>query len=173
MIQGPVQRSNLVLVGMPGSGKSTVGVLLAKQAALDFVDTDLLIQSAEGRSLQAIVDDDGYAALRQVEERVLLATDFHHHVIATGGSAVYSDAAMNHLKRHGLVIFLDVSLATVERRIGNFSLRGISKRGDQSIAELFQERYRLYRSYADLIIDADGLDQDQVCGRILATTGLA
>ncbi len=171
-MQGPVQRSNLVLIGMPGSGKSTVGVLLAKRAALDFVDTDLLIQSSEGRSLQAIVDNDGYAALRRIEERVLLATDFHHHVIATGGSAVYSDAAMTHLRAHGLLIFLDVSLVTVRHRIGDFSLRGISKRNDQSIAELFEERHRLYRAYADLIIDADDLDQDQVCDRILATTGL-
>lgn len=171
-MQGPVQRSNFVLIGMPGSGKSTVGVLLAKRAALDFVDTDLLIQSSEGRPLQAIVEDDGYAALRRVEERVLLAIDLHHHVIATGGSAVYSDAAMRHLKTHGLVIFLDVSLATVQARIGDFSHRGISKRHDQSIAELFEERHRLYRTYADLIIDADGLDQDQVCDRILATTGL-
>jgi shikimate kinase len=88
-------------------------------------------------------------------------------VIATGGSAVYSDQAMRHLKRHGLVVFLDVSLATVEQRIGDFSLRGISKRKDQSIAELFSERYALYKQYADVAISGDDFSQDQICAKIL------
>lgn len=160
-------KSNIVLIGMPGSGKSTVGVLLAKRAALGFVDTDLLIQASQGRPLQDIVDNDGYERLRQIEEQVLLSVDLHSHVIATGGSAVYSAPAMAHLHRHGLVVFLDVSLATVERRIGDFSLRGISKRSDQTIAELFRERRQLYKRYADISITGDELDQEQICERIL------
>ncbi|WP_166268936.1 shikimate kinase [Marinobacter caseinilyticus] len=161
------KQSNLVLIGMPGSGKSTVGVLLAKHAAMGFVDTDLLIQASEGRSLQDIVDRDGHDALRRIEERVLLSAHYENHVIATGGSAVYSAAAMAHLKHHGRVVFLDVSLATVEQRIGDFSLRGISKRADQSIAELFRERYALYQTYADVVVPGDDLTHDQVCADIL------
>jgi|SRR5680860_26401 len=122
------QQTNLVLIGMLGSGKSTVGVLLAKQATMGFVDTDLLIQASEGRSLQDIVDSEGHGALRRFEEEVLLSAHYENHVIATGGSAVYSAAAMAHLKHHGRVVFLDVGLATVEQRMGDFSLRGTSKR---------------------------------------------
>ncbi|WP_166258469.1 shikimate kinase [Marinobacter salicampi] len=162
------ERTNVVLIGMPGSGKSTVGVLLAKRSARGFVDTDLLIQTATGQTLQEIVDRSGYQTLRKVEERELLQIELARHVIATGGSAVYSDAAMQHLRRSGVIVFLDVSLATVEARIGDFSLRGISKRADQSIQALFHERGRLYRQYADIIVSADTLDQEQTCDHILA-----
>lgn len=153
---------------MPGSGKSTVGVLLAKRVARNFVDTDLLIQAAEGRSLQEIVDTEGYAALRGIEERVLSDVELDHHVIATGGSAVYSDKAMRHLNARGQVVFLNVSLATVKTRIGDFSLRGISKRPDQTLADLFDERYALYSRYADITIDCDLLSHDQACDAIEA-----
>ena len=96
-------RSNLVLIGMPGSGKSTVGVLLAKQLGLGFIDTDLLIQEEAGRTLQDIVDGDGYQALRRIEEQVLLRLDVRRQVISTGGSAVYSEPAMSHLKAEGII----------------------------------------------------------------------
>nr|WP_203142004.1 shikimate kinase [Marinobacter mangrovi] len=161
------ERPNIVLIGMPGSGKSTVGVLLAKRTAMDFIDTDLLIQSAEGQTLQEIVDGAGYQALRHIEERVLCELNAHGAVISTGGSAVYSDAAMSHLKTNGRVVFLDVSLATVQHRIGDYSLRGISKRPDQTIDELFAERNALYRRYADLIVDCDALNQEQACQAVL------
>ncbi|MBS3803540.1 MAG: shikimate kinase [Oleiphilaceae bacterium] len=169
----PNAQSNIVLIGMPGSGKSTVGVLLAKQATLAFTDTDLIIQASRGRSLQDIVDGDGYEILRQIEEQALLSVNVSNHVIATGGSAVYSAPAMAHLKSQGLVVFLDVSLATVERRIGNFSLRGISKRKDQSLAELFDERHELYLRYADVVIRGDDLSQEQTCEQILKAAELA
>lgn len=115
---------NLIFIGMPGSGKSTIGVLVAKRLGMGFTDTDLLIQEQAGRTLQEIVDRDGYVALRQIEEQVLLALDVQNQVISTGGSAVYSDAAMQHLKRNGTVVFLDISLETVIHRIGDYSLRG-------------------------------------------------
>ncbi|WP_404369093.1 shikimate kinase [Marinobacter sp.] len=165
-------KTNIVLIGMPGSGKSTVGVLLAKRAAMSFVDTDLLIQAAEGRSLQSIIDTDGYEVLRQIEERVLLAIDLENHVIATGGSAVYSERAMTHLGNSGTIVFLDVSLATVEARIGDFSMRGISRRVDQSIAELFEERYQLYKRFADITIAGNARNQEEVCGQILQAARL-
>lgn len=154
---------NVIFVGMPGSGKSTVGVLVAKQLGLGFVDTDLLIQQETGRTLQHIVDEDGYVALRKVEEQVLLNLNVQRHVISTGGSAVYSDAAMQHLKTAGIVVFLDISLDTVCARIGDYSLRGISKRPDQSLVELFEERSALYSRYADLTIQGDALNHEQVC----------
>ena len=159
---------NLVFVGMPGSGKSTVGVLIAKKLGLGFIDTDLLIQQETGRTLQDIVDEDGYVALRKVEEQVLLHLNVQQHVISTGGSAVYSDAAMKHLKAGGIVVYLDISLDTVCTRIGDYSLRGISKRPEQSLLELYEERSALYSRYADLTIQGDALNQEQVCDALLA-----
>lgn len=159
---------NVVFVGMPGSGKSTVGVLVAKKLGLGFIDTDLLIQQETGRTLQDIIDQDGYVALRKVEEQVLLHLNVQQHVISTGGSAVYSDAAMKHLKTGGIVVYLDISLDTVCARIGDYSLRGISKRPEQSLLELYEERSALYSRYADLTIQGDALTQEQVCDALLS-----
>lgn len=164
-------KSNLVLIGMPGSGKSTVGVILAKRTSHDFIDTDVLIQASEHRSLQDIMDSEGYLKLREIEARVLQAIDLDNHVISTGGSAVYSDAAMQNLRNNGTVIYLDVSLATLRQRITDYETRGIAKRPDQSFEDLFEERSRLYRQYADLVIEGDALSQDAVCDEIIA--GLA
>ena len=161
-------KSNIVLIGMPGSGKSTIGIILAKRTSHDFVDTDVLIQSAQGRSLQDILDHDGYLALRDIESQVLQGLELRNHVISTGGSAVYSDAAMRHLKQDGVLIYLDVSLDTLRAHITDYETRGIAKRPDQSFDDLFLERTLLYRKYADITIKGDGLNQDQVCERIMA-----
>lgn len=162
---------NLVLIGMPGSGKSTVGVLLAKRLGLGFIDTDLLIQEQAGRTLQDIVDQDGYEALRHLEEQVLLKLDVRHKVISTGGSAVYSARAMEHLRSSGTLVFLDIPLELVIERIGDHSMRGISRRPDQSLAELFAERFQLYSFWADLTVPGAGRNQEQVCDAVMA--GLA
>ncbi|QSP94735.1 shikimate kinase [Marinobacter salinisoli] len=158
---------NIVLIGMPGSGKSTVGVLLAKRLGMGFVDTDLLIQEKAGRTLQDIVDEDGYQALRHIEEEVLLELDVHHQIISTGGSAVYSEAAMAHLKTNGVVVFLDIPLPLVIQRIGDYSARGISRRPDQSLDDLFEERFQLYTRYADLSVTGEGRSQDEVCESVV------
>ena len=158
---------NLIFIGMPGSGKSTVGVLAAKRLGMGFVDTDLLIQEETGRTLQDIVDQDGYQALRHIEEQVLLKLSVENQVISTGGSAVYSDAAMRHLKANGTVVFLDIPLDVVIQRIGDYSLRGISRRPDQSLSELFDERFALYSRYADITVKGEGLTQDQVCEAVV------
>jgi shikimate kinase len=159
--------SNLVLIGMPGSGKSTVGVILAKKAIRGFVDTDVLIQTSQKRTLQEIVDTDGYVALRKIEAEQILGLNVRNHVIATGGSAVYSHQAMTHLKSSGLVIFLDADVATLESRVLDFSMRGLAKRPGQSLSDLFEERYPLYAKYADIIIRCSELTQDGVCSRII------
>jgi shikimate kinase len=160
-------KSNIVLIGMPGAGKSTVGIILAKLTSRDFIDTDILIQISQGRFLQNIVDQEGHMALRRIEEDILLGLDCYHHVIATGGSAVYSHVAMEHLKSNGIVVFLDVDLSTLESRVHDFDTRGLAKRSDQSFSDLFQERIILYRKYADVIIDCIGLSQDEVCKQII------
>lgn len=162
-------RSNLVLIGMPGSGKSTVGVILAKMTSRDFLDTDILIQTSQGRTLQDIVDTDGYAGLRKIEENILLGLAVQNHVIATGGSAVYSDQAMNHLKSKGTLIFLDVDLDSLTARVRDFSRRGLAKRPDQSFAELFAERFALYTKHADITIKCAGLTPESVCAKIIAS----
>jgi shikimate kinase len=168
MIQKP---SNLVLIGMPGSGKSTVGVILAKKTMRGFVDTDLLIQTSQERTLQEIIDTDGYMDLRKIEEDFLLGLNRRNHVIATGGSAVYSHQAMTHLKLDGVMIFLDVDLATLESRVLDFSKRGLAKRPGQTLSELFDERFPLYTQYADITINCVGMTQDEVCARIIEHIG--
>lgn len=163
-------RSNIVLIGMPGCGKSTVGVILAKAMSYDFLDTDLLIQSSLHRSLQDIVDRDGHLALRRFEEDALLSLDLENHVVATGGSAVYSERAMTHLASIGTVIFLDVDLASLQQRIHNFGTRGLAKRPEQSLADLFAEREALYRSVAEITVNCSELTQEDVCSRIITET---
>ena len=160
-------KSNIVLIGMPGSGKSTVGIILAKMMAKDFVDTDVLIQLAAGRSLQDIVNKDGHMELRRIEEEVLLGVNHQNHIVATGGSAAYSHKAMIHLKQHGTVVFLQADLACLRRRIDNYETRGLAKRKDQTFQDLFEERHALYMKYADIIVDCSQLSQEQVCSEII------
>jgi len=162
------KKSNIILIGMPGAGKSTVGVILAKMTSHDFVDTDVLIQMSVGRALQDIVDKNGHMALRKIEEKVLLDLRCNNHVIATGGSAVYSHIAMEHLKTNGTAVFLNAELPILETRIHNFHTRGLAKRPDQSFNDLFEERLILYRKYADFIIDSGKLSQEEVCEEIIA-----
>jgi shikimate kinase len=161
------RKSNIVLIGMPGAGKSTVGIILAKMMSLDFIDTDVLIQITQGRSLQQIVDTNGHIALRDIEQEVLLGLHCRDHVVATGGSAVYSEAAMKHLASEGTIIFLDVTLSDLEERVRNFDTRGLAKKQGQSFADLFLERVPLYRKYADLTLGCSDLSQEDVCAMII------
>jgi shikimate kinase len=160
-------RSNIVLIGMPGAGKSTIGVILAKMMTKDFVDTDVLIQLSESRLLQDIVDNEGHMALRKIEENVILQMRCRNHVIATGGSAVYSKAAMEHLGSTGDIVFLDVDLPTLEARVRDFGTRGLAKRADQTFADLFRERRPLYKKYARITLECSGHTQEEVCAMII------
>lgn len=148
-------KTNIVLIGMPGAGKSTVGVLLAKTLGKNFVDSDVLIQVREGKTLQQIMDENDYLHLRQIEEAVLIDIDGHNMVIATGGSAVYSENAMKHLAHNGIIVYLETPLHRLRQRIRDYDTRGIARRPDQSFEELFAERTALYRLYADITLHSE------------------
>lgn len=154
---------------MPGAGKSTTGVILAKTLCRGFIDTDVLIQTLEKVTLQEIIDSKGYMTLRAIEERTILGVQCSNHVIATGGSAVYSESAMVHLKANGIVVFLEITYNEIFRRISNFATRGLARRPDQTLEDLFDERARLYRTYADITIFSDGKSQEMVVGEIVKT----
>lgn len=157
----------LSLIGMPAAGKSTVGVILAKQTGLRFVDTDLDIQVREGATLQEIIDSRGYLHLRDIEHAVLMEVDLSGALIATGGSVVYSRDAMARLKAAGPVVYLQADPATLEARIALAPPRGIASDSNASFAEVYAERSVLYQRYADLTVDACAGSADQVARTIL------
>ncbi len=161
-------RKSIILIGMPGAGKSTIGVLLAKELGLGFTDTDVAIQVREGKTLQQILDQSDYLNLRAIEEDVLLTTAIDNKVVATGGSAVYSEAGMQRLRESGSAVFLDVPLQELKQRIHNYEQRGIARRPDQSFAELFTERSALYRKFADIHLACANLTTQAVVEAIVA-----
>ncbi len=146
---------NIILIGMPGCGKSTVGVLLAKALGYDFTDCDLLIQKKCGMKLQDIINTRGISAFLAEEEAVLAALETDNCVIATGGSAVYSDIAMKHLKRNALTLYISLPLAEIERRLTNIRTRGVAMSAGTTIADLYAERCPLYEKYADITLSAN------------------
>lgn len=160
-------KNNIVLIGMPGAGKSTNGLLLAKALGKDFVDTDVLIQVREGKTLQLIMDNSDYLALRQIEESVLTEIDAQNTVIATGGSAVYSEDGMSHLRTNGIIVYLETPLETLEQRIHDYETRGIAKHPEQSFDDLFSERSKLYNQYADICIHCDQQPPEEVVQSVL------
>lgn len=164
---------NIILIGMPGAGKSTVGVVLAKTLGYDFIDTDIVLGRRLKTTLQAYIDAKGIDAFLKAEEEMALTLSCVHTVIATGGSMVLSDRAMNHLKQHSTVIFLDVPLSELGKRLENIKTRGITLQPGQTIAGLYQERRPLYLKYADVIISDDagaGTLEDTVA-RIVTSLG--
>ena len=162
------KKSNLVLIGMPGAGKSTLGVLLARRLGLDFTDTDLLIQRREGETLQQIVDHRGHQRLRAIEADVLSQLTVAGHVIATGGSAVYSQEAMAALSRDGLIVHLHVELPVILERVSDYETRGIARQPGQSLQDLYAEREALYRQYADLSVDVGIPDHERATDQVIA-----
>ena len=153
-------KKNITLIGMPGAGKSTTGVILAKLLSFGFMDTDLLIQVNRNRSLQDIVDIEGHLYLRQVEEEEILKIKPVKYVIATGGSAVYSEKAMAHLKSISTVVFLKAGFDVIEKRVNNFDQRGVAKDRGQSFKDLFLERQPLYEKNAEIEIECSDLTQE-------------
>lgn len=155
--------ASIILIGMPASGKSTVGVILAKLLAYDFVDTDLLIQRREGLPLADIIERRGIDGFLAAEEAACLSLSAERAVIATGGSVVYSEAAMRHLKGLGRVVYLDVAFDALASRLDDIRGRGVVLREGQTLMDLYRERAALYRLYADITVsEGDGALEDTV-----------
>ena len=159
-------KTNLSLIGMPGSGKSTTGIILAKILSFGFIDTDVLIQINQQKSLQQIINESNYLNLRKVEEEQIIKLNINNHVIATGGSAAYSEKAMAHLLNISTVIFLKANYEVIKKRIHNFETRGIAKGKNQTFRELFDERQIFYNKYAELTFDCNNFDQEEIAETI-------
>ncbi len=151
------QFKNLILIGMPGAGKSTVGVILAKTLCRDFIDTDLIIQKKINSTLQNYIDKNCEEDFLRLEEETICNLSSENSVIATGGSVVLSEKAMNHLKSIGTVIYLDVSLEILYNRLNNIKVRGVIGTKNHSLLELYEQRVPLYEKYADFSVITDGL----------------
>ena len=162
-----MKRKNIILIGMPGCGKSTCGVLLAKIALMDFVDTDLLIQQKEGARLQSIIDTKGIEKFIEIENEVLKSVNMENAVISTGGSAIYSEEGMMHLKENGIVLFIKIDLKTVIERIKDFSMRGIVIRKGNTLEDLLIERTPYYEKYADIVVESTSADASENVEKML------
>lgn len=161
--------SNITLIGMPGAGKSTVGVVVAKMLCKSFVDTDLLIQMHSGMKLCEIIDKYGNSAFLKTEGEVISALELENSVIATGGSVVLSEDAMKHLKEISRVIYLRASISALRSRLGDLHLRGVVLSEGQTLESLYEERRYLYEKYADVIIDSDDLSDIHTTAQRIAS----
>lgn len=149
-------RDNIVLLGMPGAGKSTIGVLLAKSLGKKFLDTDLLIQEKEGKLLSEIIKKDGLEDFLSIENRINAAIEASDTVIAPGGSVIYGKEAMEHLTQMAVVVYLKLSYEVVRARLGDLTKRGVARRPGQTLYDLYEERCPLYERYADFVVECDG-----------------
>ena len=162
--------NNIIIIGMPGAGKSTMGVVLAKTLGRNFIDTDIVIQEHAGRLLQEIIDAEGPEAFLAIEEKTILSLhslQYHNTVIATGGSVVFSTRAMEHLKVSGVVIYLKISCEEMVRRLSNITTRGIVLVAGQSLPEMYNQRIPLYEKYADITIDCSDDDFEHCIGNVI------
>lgn len=162
---------NIVLIGMPGVGKSTLGVVLAKVLGYEFMDSDLLIQKQEGKRLYQIIDEVGTEGFGQIENRVNASIQAEKTVIATGGSVVYYAQAMEHLKKIGTVIYLKLPLEPLQKRLGNLTRRGVLLREGQTLTDLYQERSPLYEKYADITVEEEGKNLEESLQAVLDALG--
>lgn len=149
-------KSNITLIGMPASGKSTVGVLLAKRLGYSFVDVDIVIQEQEGRLLKEIIEQEGTDGFLKVEDRVNRELDVRRSIIAPGGSVIYGEKAMEHLKEISTVVYLKLSYEEVEERLGDLKDRGVALKDGMTLRDLYDERVPLYERYADITVDETG-----------------
>ena len=148
-------KNNIVLIGMPGAGKSTVGVVLAKVAGHKFVDSDLVIQETTGKLLHELITEHGMEGFLEIENKINAELDITKAIIATGGSVIYGEEAMEHLKEIGLVVYLKLSLESIADRLGDLKQRGVALKEGWGLKELYEERVPLYEKYADLVIDCE------------------
>ena len=157
---------NVILIGMPGVGKSTVGVLAAKQMGFGYLDTDILIQTREDKTLQELIEDLGLDGFCRLEARHIRSIELSSHVIATGGSVVYDAEAMRHLKAGGCIVHLDLNLNALKNRLDDVVVRGVVIAPGKTVEDLYTERNPLYLAHADMTIDTDGLSPAQVAAQI-------
>jgi shikimate kinase len=157
---------NIVLIGMPGAGKSTVGVILAKVLGMNFIDSDLLIQKQEGMLLRDIIKKEGLEGYIDIENQVNRDIFVENTVIATGGSVVYCDEAMKHFHNRDKVIYIKLSYDTISKRLGNIRQRGVVLRDGQTLLDLYKERIPLYEKYAHITVDSEGLGMEELMERI-------
>ena len=162
-----MKKENIVLIGMSGAGKSTLGVLLAKALGKNFLDTDILIQQRDGRLLQNIINEEGNAFFLELEERTVFSAEPENSVIATGGSAIYSSAAMEYLRKSSTVIYLHVDFNEIENRLNNITTRGIVFKNAETLKEVNEERLPLYQKYADITVDCTGREIEECVAIIL------
>jgi len=160
-----MKKSNIVLIGMPSSGKTTIGKLLAGGLGMGFVDTDEIIREKAGKPLRDIVNEDGLEAFLDIQQKAVTALDVRNHVIATGGSVVYGSASMEHLKKDGVVVFLKSELCDIEKRVA--AGRRLARTGGQTVAELYNERMPLYQKYADITVNCSGKTEKEIADEIL------
>ncbi len=165
-----MDKSNVVLIGMPGSGKSTCGVIAAKVMLKNFFDTDLLLQGLERSRLQDLIDEKGVDYFYEAEEKAILSLNIEATVIATGGSVIYSEKAMEHLRSLGKVIYLHLDYETMMKRINNFTTRGIVVKKGSSLPDMYNERLPLYEKYADEIIYCDDNTVEETVEEIVKAT---
>lgn len=162
-------KKNIVLIGMPGVGKSTVGVILAKVIGYQFLDADLLIQEQEGKLLREIIAEVGTDGFIEVENRVNASIEAEHTIIATGGSVIYGKEAMEHLKEIGTVVYLSVVYEEIEKRLADIKGRGVVLKEGQTLYDLYCERTPLYEKYADIVVAEDGLTVEETVEKLLAS----
>ena len=162
-----MNKSNIVLIGMPGSGKSTCGVLAAKALLKNFYDTDLLLQGLEQNRLQDIINSNGIDYFLAAEEKAIMSLELEATVIATGGSVIYSDAAMQHLRTLGRVIYLHLDYGTMVSRINNITTRGVVLKEGTTLLDMYNERLPLYEKYADCVIDCSDNTVEQTVEQIV------
>jgi shikimate kinase len=164
--KGRLLMKNIVLIGMPGAGKSTIGVILAKVLGYHFIDSDLLIQDQEKCLLKDIIERDGLEGLIAIEEQVNRDIQTENSVIATGGSVIYGARAMEHLREIGIVIYIKLSYETIKNRLGNIKQRGVVFREGQTLKSLYEERCPLYENYAHIIVDGENLAMEELMEKI-------
>ncbi len=157
-MRSKMAKNNIILIGMPGSGKSTLGVVLAKKLGYSFIDSDIVIQDTYKKTLEQLIEENGDAGFIKIENDVNCSISPEHTIIATGGSAVYGDEAMEHFKQIGTVIYLKVSEKELESRLGSLKERGVVSNGKSTVEEIFEDRKRLYEKYADITIVQEGRD---------------